>query len=195
MTARVVTAVAPRDDHRLAVELDGEPWIVVDSVTALRLGLDLDAAIDPATQAEAERLAAEERALRRGARLVGRRSHATGELESKIACADGPQAARAAVERLAELGAVDDERHAVVLADRRLHDGWGPERIRHDLEVAGVGTALIERTLGQLDAAVIEEAARLALADRTGEEAWRRLAARGFDGDTAERLLGLPPDA
>lgn len=195
MPARVVTAVAPRDDQRLAVELDGEPWIVLDAVTALRLGLEVDAILDPAVQAEAERLAAEERALRRGARLVGRRSHATGELEGKIARADGPEAARKAVERLAELGAVDDERHAVVLAERRLHDGWGPGKIRHDLEAAGVDAGLIDRALGRLDPVAVEAAARRAVAERTGAEAWRRLAARGFDEETAERLLGVPPDA
>lgn len=195
MPARVVTAVAPRDDQRLAVELDGEPWIVLDAVTALRLGLDLDATVDDATQAEAERLASEERALRRGARLVGRRSHATGELEGKLARADGPDAARAAVERLAELGAVDDERHAVLLAERRLGEGWGPRRIRHDLETAGVAAPLVEAAIAALDAAAIEAAARRALGARTGAEGWRRLAARGFDEDSAERLLGVPPDA
>lgn len=195
MPARVVTAVAPRADQRLAVELDGEPWVVLDAVTALRLGLDLDAAIDAATQAEAERLAAEERALRRAARLVGRRSHATGELEGKIARADGPDAARAAVERLAELGAVDDERHAAQVARQRLADGWGPLRIRHDLEAAGVEPGLIETALDGLDPAAVEAAAAIAVGPRSGAEAWRRLAARGFDEDAAERLLGLPPDA
>ena len=195
MPARVVTAVAPRDDQRLAVELDGEPWVILDAVTALRLGLDVDMAIDAATQAEAERLAAEERALRRGARLVGRRSHATGELEGKIARADGPEAARAAVERLAELGAVDDERHAVLLAERRLAEGWGPLRIRHDLETGGVGAPLVEAAIAALDPDAVEASARRALGPRTGPEGWRRLAARGFDEDTAERLLGVPPDA
>jgi regulatory protein len=195
MPLRVVTAVAPRDGQRLAVELDGEPWIVLDAVTALRLGLDVDATVDDATQAEAARLAAEERALHRGARLVGRRSHAAGELEGKIARADGPDAARAAVERLAELGAVDDERHAILLAERRLAAGWGPLRIRHDLEAGGVADPLAEAVIAALDPDAVEAAARRALGPHTGPEGWRRLAARGFDEGTAERLLGAPPDA
>ncbi|MFM9125309.1 MAG: regulatory protein RecX, partial [Actinomycetota bacterium] len=109
--------------------------------------------------------------MRRAARLVGRRSHATGELEGKIARADGPDAARAAVERLAELGAVDDERHAAQVARQRLADGWGPLRIRHDLEAAGVEPGLIETALDGLDPAAVEAAAAIAVGPRSGAEA------------------------
>lgn len=195
MPARVVTRIAARAGQRVDVELDGARWVTLDAATAVRLGLAVDEAVPDALRAEAERLAAEERALARGARLVGRRSHAKGELEGKIARADGPAAARAAIDRLDALGALDDERHAAEVAQTRLRDGWGPLRVRHDLEAAGVAADLVERTVAALDPDDVLAAARRALGHRTGAEAWRRLGARGFDEDVAERLLGLPPDA
>ncbi len=195
MPARVVTRITARAGQRVDIELDGARWVTLDAATALGLGLAVDEEVPEETRVEAERLAAEERALARGARLVGRRSHARGELEGKIARADGPDAARAAVDRLDALGALDDERHAAEVAHTRLRDGWGPQRIRHDLEAAGIGADLVERTLAGIDSDAVLAAAHRAVGDRTGAEAWRRLAARGFDEDAAERVVGLPPDA
>ena len=192
MAERVITATRLRDDQRLAVDLDGEAWIALDALEAARLGLEVGAILDAAVIAEAETSAARDGALQRGARLVGRRSHARGELERKLARTSGDDAARDAADRLAALGALDDERHARELAAQRLAAGWGPGRIAHDLEAAGVAEAVIVATLAALDADEVLAAARHAVGDRTGAAGWQRLGARGFDEETAERLLGLP---
>ena len=190
MPARVVTAIAAKDTQRVAVELDGDPWLVLDALTAARLGLAVGCELDAARVGEAERLATEERALQRGAALIGRRSHARTELEAKLARRDGAEAARAAAQRLQDVGAVDDTRHAAELAAQRLRSGWGPARIDYDLAQAGVDADLRATALAALDPGAVEAAARLAVGDRCGEAAWRRLAARGFDEDMAERLAG-----
>ena len=192
MGERVITATRLRDDQRLAVELDGEAWIALDPLDAARLGLDVGTILDDAGIADAEALAARDGALRRGARMVGRRSHARGELERKLARTSGDEAAREAADRLAAMGAVDDERHARDLAAQRLAAGWGPARIAHDLAAAGVADGVITATLAALDPADVLDAARRAAGDRAGAAGWQRLAARGFDEDVAERLLGLP---
>lgn len=192
MASREITAIRTRDDLRLAIELDGKAWIVLDALTAARLGLDEGREVHPDVAAEAEAEAKRERALLRGAKLVGRRSHARGELEQRLARRDGDEAARDAVDRLSELGAVDDERHAANLVEHRLSKGWGPGRIEHDLASAGVDESLIRSTLHALDDEQIDAAGRVALAGRTGGEGWQRLGARGFDESVAERLLGLP---
>ena len=194
MYPREITAIRTRDDHRLAIELDGKAWIVLDALTAARLGLDEGREVHPDVVREAESEAKRERALQRGAKLVGRRSHARGELEQRIARRDGDDAARAAVDRLTQMGAVDDARHAAELTAHRLQKGWGPLRIEHDLAAAGVEEALIRTTLAEIDAAELEQAGRAALGTRRGAEGWQRLAARGFDESTAERLLGLPDE-
>jgi regulatory protein len=192
VASRHITAIRTRDDQRLAIELDGKAWIVLDALTAARLGLDEGREVHPDVAAEAEAEAKRERALLRGAKLVGRRSHARGELEQRLARRDGDEAARDAVERLAELGAVDDERHAANLVEHRLRKGWGPARIEHDLTMAGVDEGLIRLALAAVGDEQIDEAGRIALAGRDGAEGWQRLGARGFDEGVAERLLGLP---
>jgi SOS response regulatory protein OraA/RecX len=191
---REITAVCTREDLRLAIELDGKAWIILDALTAARLGLDVGRTPHPDVIAEAETEARQERALVRGAALVGRRSHASGELEQRLARRDGDDAARAAVERLTALGAVDDVRHANELAEHRLRSGWGPARIEHDLATAGVDVALIRATLAALDDTRLDAAAHVALGRRDGLAGWQRLAARGFDEAVAERLCGLPDD-
>jgi regulatory protein len=192
VASREITAIHTREDLRLAIELDGKAWIILDALTAARLGLAEGYAVHPDVVAEAEREAKRERALLRGAKLVGRRSHARGELEQRLARRDGDEAARDAVDRLSELGAVDDVRHAANLIEHRLAKGWGPARIEHDLSVAGLDEALIRTTLADLDDEQIDAAARVALGGRVGVDGWQRLAARGFDESVAERLLGLP---
>ena len=192
MASREITAIRTRDDQRLAIELDGKAWIIVDALSAARLGLIEGHAVPADLIVEAEAEAKRERALLRGAQLVGRRSHARGELEQRLARRDGDDAAREAIERLTELGAVDDARHAANRVEHLLGKGWGPARIEHDLHAAGVDAALIQRTLAGLDDEQLDAAARIALGARDAAEGWQRLAARGFDESVAERLLPVP---
>ncbi len=194
MAARVVTAVQPRTDLRVAIELDGNPWLGLDALVATELGIYVDASLSTTTKRKAEQNARAARALDRAAAMVGRRSHARGELEQRIAKREGADAARMAADRLESIGALDDTRHAAEVAAHRLASGWGPARIAHDLEVAGVDQAEIQACLQNLDDAVVERAAVLAIGARTGAEAWQRLASRGFDESVAERLVRLPLD-
>ncbi len=194
MAARVVTAVQPRTDLRVAIELDGNPCLVLDALVATELGIYVDASLSTTTKRKAEQNARAARALDRAAAMVGRRSHARGELEQRIAKREGADAARMAADRLESIGALDDTRHAAEVAAHRLASGWGPARIAHDLEVAGVDQAEIQACLQNLDDAVVERAAVLAIGARTGAEAWQRLASRGFDESVAERLVRLPLD-
>ncbi len=194
MAARVVTAVQPRTDLRVAIELDGNPWLVLDALVATELGIYLDASLSTTTKCKAEQSARAARALDRAAAMVGRRSHARGELEQRIAKREGADAARSAADRLESIGALDDMRHAADVAAHRLASGWGPARIAHDLEVAGVAHADIQDCLQHLDDDAVHRAAQVAIGARTGAEAWQRLASRGFDESVAERLVRLPFD-
>ena len=194
MAARVVTAVQPRTDLRVAIELDGNPWLVLDALVATELGIYLDASLSTTTKRKAEQSARAARALDRAAAMVGRRSHARGELEQRIAKREGADAARLAADRLESIGALDDTRHAAEVAAHRLANGWGPERIAHDLEVAGVDQTEIQACLQHLDDITVDRAAAIAIGSRSGAEAWQRLASRGFDESVAERLVRLPLD-
>ncbi len=182
--------MVPRDNQWLAIELDGKPWLELDPLEADRLGLQLDLPLTAGMVADVEAAALAHRALARGAVLVGRRSHARGELETRLARRDGAEAARKAADRLVAMGVIDDARHARELTALRLRAGWGPARIAHDLTAAGVANEQIESALHDIEVAVLDAAAHYAVGARSGADAWRRLLARGFDEDVAERIIG-----
>jgi regulatory protein len=131
-----------------------------------------------------------DRAMRRAGQLLARRAHGRAELERKLARRADPELAAEVTGALHEMGYVDDERYAAAVAEQRLGQGWGPFRIAHDLTVAGVPEAVVNATLAALDRDDVTAAARRAIGDRTGADAYRRLGARGFDDDLAEQLLG-----
>lgn len=121
--------------------------------------------------------------------MLARRPYARADLERRLARRTGETAARRAVARLDQVGALDDDRYASELAESRLQAGWGPLRIRHDLEQAGVEESVIATTLAMIDPNRLAAAERTACGTRNGPAAWRRLVARGFDPELlAERF-------
>ena len=101
-----------------------------------------------------------------------------------------PSSIDAAIAELCEQGYLDDAGYARRFAeDRRLLDGWGPERIERRLAAAGVAAELIAGALGARDEADELEAAIAILRrrfpepladDRTRERALGLLARRGY---------------
>jgi SOS response regulatory protein OraA/RecX len=130
-----------------------------------------------------------DRAMRRAGQLLARRAHGRAELEQKLARRTDPALAADVAGDLAAMGYVDDGQFAAGLAQQRLCQGWGPLRIAHDLEVAGVPGEIAAAALTALERGAVDVAARRAIGGRTGVAALRRLGARGFDDDVAERLL------
>ena len=106
----------------------------------------------------------------------------------------GAATAGVVTERLERLGVVDDRAYARALAEERLRRGYGPGAIRHLLAERGVEEALAAEVVDGVDGDDVVAAARRAVAGSTGAAAWRRLAARGFDEDVAEAVLGTPED-
>ena len=140
--------------------------------------------------------------------LLVRREHSRRELERKLA-ARGVEKGEAAqaIELMREQGWQDDVRFAVSLARSRAGGGYGPLRIRQELEMhqldpgaadaafealaedgdddwAGRARALVERRYGSLEEA--DRARR--------HKAAEHLLRRGFDVETARRATGFMPD-
>ncbi|MFC4727017.1 regulatory protein RecX [Coralloluteibacterium thermophilus] len=85
--------------------------------------------------------------------LLARREHSRRELARKlVAKGVEPEAAREAVETLSGKGWQDDARFAQTLVRTRAAGGYGPLRVRMELEQHGVDTA-------DIDAAMAEEVA------------------------------------
>lgn len=100
----------------------------------------------------------------------------------------------AAVGRLIEAGAIDDERFAVRFAeDKRELRGWGPERIRKALAGRGLEPAMIEAALAadghasQLERALglLDGRSEAPVDERSRARALAFLARRGYDSELA----------
>lgn len=140
--------------------------------------------------------------------LLVRREHSRPELTRKLlARGIGVEEAAAAVEKMAAAGWQDDTRFACSLARTRAANGYGPLRIRAELNSHGLGGESL--------------AAAFAALAETGEDDWparardlvqrrfgvscastpalqRRaadfLARRGFDGDSVRAALRVEPE-
>ena len=136
--------------------------------------------------------------------LLARREHGRVELARKLRRRGASaELIEAALDRLCEEGLLSDARFLEAFVHSRARAGYGPLRIREELNQRGLPRAEVERALA---ASEVDWAASLrelwqrrfaSLPDDQRERArqMRFLLYRGFAGDAVSRLLrGLPDD-
>jgi regulatory protein len=122
-------------------------------------------------------------------RLLAQRPHATAELDAKLRRRGFPEAAVAAVlQRLAELGLLDDLAFARALVEQRSASR-GPVAIAAELSRRGVAREVAEAALAELDPDRQLATARLLASGLRPDRAAARLRQRGFDEEQVERVL------
>ena len=188
------------------LRLDNETEYLVDRQTfdesPYRVGCDLteEQLNDLLTASQYHR--ARERALY----LLGLRDYACKELEQKLYTEASPDIAAAVVERLCEVGLLDDERYAARLARALSEEKHYPRRrIEQELRHRGLSPVLVRTAVEQLDGEDYEQA--LAILERkyynklNDPDSRRRviaaLARRGFSYGAIRRAMdafGLPDD-
>ena len=136
--------------------------------------------------------------------LLVRREHSRKELVQKLALRGvEDDAAREAVDRMAEAGWQDDARFAELLVRSRASAGQGPLRIRAELRTHGLGEDMVRAALATFDGNWVDLARELARrrfpAALDGEPAMARKAAeflwrRGFSVDQVRGALSGLPD-
>ncbi|MBX7096939.1 MAG: RecX family transcriptional regulator [Myxococcaceae bacterium] len=102
----------------------------------------------------------------------------------------------AALEQVSRWGYLDDARVALARAMKELPEGRARQQVAQRLEAVGIAPEVARRAVDHAAAELgltEEAAARLALSKKrkTGLEAARYLASRGFDEDLAARLAGV----
>lgn len=135
-------------------------------------------------------------------RALSRREHSAAELQQKLRQRGfaGDTAAEA-VAAMAEAGWQSDERYAEMLVRNRVQQGYGPQRITHELESGGLKKAEIAAALATVEddwsalcAALHQRrfgATPTAAAD--WQKQYRFLASRGFTAaQIRSALKGLP---
>lgn len=140
-----LTAAEPRRKHLTQLYIDGEEAVKIDTDTFESSGLKPgDSLTDEELHALIQSSDAH-RAKEKALYLLGHRAHSKKELTEKIArTTQNREAARAAADRMEELGLLDDEdyarRYAQELFTRKR---WGPLRVKQALREKGIDPELI----------------------------------------------------
>ena len=134
-------------------------------------------------------------------RGISRRERTVRELRDWLAKREVDQAeADEAIERLIEMGQLDDERYAALFTqDKRELFGWGPSRIREALVEKGVERSIAEAAAGgESHGELAERAADLleSRSDRLDDDSGRGkalafLARRGYELEVAYEAVRL----
>jgi regulatory protein len=150
------------------------------------------------------RAAAFDEAERRALRLLAHRPRSASELRARMAAWGVDEVTAAGVlERLVELGQVDDRRLAGAVVESRHAQGYGRLRTAHELVRLGVDDPAAAAALATLPGDERPEAERVARRrfgpppydDATARRAAAFLARRGFDPDAVASALARPsPD-
>jgi len=201
-----LTGIAPdprQPGYRL-VEVDRGRFASLPADALDWLSLRVGAELAPAVLERLRDLADVEAAQRAALRALARRAYAWHDLERRLVRKQHPPAAvRAALERLAERGLLDDRGYAERYAALRATRGKGPARILADLLAQGVERGVAEAAVGRaleeegIDPQVEARAAATKRARQLGElpppVRRRRLLAflvrRGYSGPQVKELV------
>ncbi len=116
----LITAIEPRRKAMSALYLDGEYVMNLDTQTLIENRFDVGKDIDDEDLHEIIRLSNERRAKEKALWLISYRDHSKKELADKIKRTCDEESADKAVERMEELGLVNDESYALHYAQKLI---------------------------------------------------------------------------
>ncbi|HEY3288470.1 MAG TPA: regulatory protein RecX [Gemmatimonadaceae bacterium] len=199
--AGTVTALRenPRKPGRYAVHVDGKSVAIVNAAYLHDSGLAVGKVIDEAAGDRLMVAARKLEAFDRAAAALGRRARSAHELERWLLQRGFDRAdVTDAVQRLEEIGAIDDSQFARAFArSRALGKGMSRRRLAQELSRRGVDRAMADAAIAEVleeesvdERALLEGAARKKLAMLQGQEPevvkrrlYGYLARRGYNAD------------
>lgn len=116
----LITAIEPRKKSMSALYIDGEFVMNLDSRTLIENRFDVGREIDDEDLYEIIKLSNERRAKEKALWMISYRDHSKKELKDKIRRTCDEDSAQKAVERMEELGLVNDENYARRYAQQLL---------------------------------------------------------------------------
>ena len=136
---------------RVLVYLTGGDLLRITPEELLRFGLRPGQELTEDVLEELRRAAARSQTRQRAAELAAGRMLSRKELSDRLVKKGAdPREAQETVQWLADLGAVDDAAYAGVIARHYATMGYGPGRVRQELQRRGVPRDLWEDALAQL---------------------------------------------
>lgn len=147
-----ITNIVPKRKKLSAVYIDGEYALKIDTETIISSPYSVGSEISDDELKELIELSGEKRAKEKALWLLSNRDHSKRELETKIRKTEDAKSAKKAVERMEELGLVDDEKFAKRYAEQLIN-------VKH-LSVRGAKYKLLEKGIDKDLADEILEADR-----------------------------------
>lgn len=132
-----ITNIVPKRKKLSAVYIDGEYALKIDTETIISSPYSVGSEISDDELKELIELSGEKRAKEKALWLLSNRDHSKRELETKIRKTEDAESAKKAVERMEELGLVDDEKFAKRYAEQLIN-------VKH-LSVRGAKYKLLEK--------------------------------------------------
>jgi regulatory protein len=217
MDQPVITAIVPtqRNPQRATIRVGRQAMATLSRRLIDELGLMIGQAWNDAIAQQVSRAAQVDKATRQGLNRLNRRPMSSGRMRTKLRQLGYDEAVIvAAIDRLTQLGALDDEAMGRALVEELVRRGsGGPRLIRARLQARGIPVPLAQGLAAeadnaeqQVDAARVLARKRLRMMARLEpairqRRLWAALARRGFDHDiiTAalnglEGLNGRPDD-
>jgi regulatory protein len=185
----------------MRIEVAGKTLLTVPAPALDRLGVAVGSVLEAKTWQELCRAADAEAAYRSALVCLGRRPFSRRDLARKLVMrGHPPDAADLAVARAEASGLVNDETYTLHYVQTRSARGRGPMRLRRELAVMGVASAIIDRVLSEeaetADPGVVRSLARkraAQLRDVERKDRFRRvvafLARRGYAGPEVRRVV------
>lgn len=153
----IITAVEPRKKSLSAVYIDGEYAMKLDTQTLIENRIKAGREIDDEELHEIVELSNERRAKEKALWLISYRDHSKKELTQKIRRTYDEQSAEKAVERLEELGLVNDEGFARRYAEQLLFSKHMSSRgALFELSRKGIEKELAEQIIEEFDVDIDE---------------------------------------
>jgi regulatory protein len=181
-----VTALHPERRDRVRVELDGAPWRTLPAAAVVSARLTVGTDLDRMRARELAQAIRRAEALGAATRALARRDHSVVGLADYLARRGvGRKERAAAVNRLADIGYLDDARFALGRARSLAERGYGDDAVRFELEREGVAADRIDAAVAGL-AGERERALSVLRGSRSALAGIRKLAAKGFSADSIE---------
>lgn len=147
-----ITAVEPRRKQMCALFIDGEYVMNLDAQTLIENRFDVGREIDDDELKEIIEKSNERRAKEKALWLISYRSHSKKELFDKLKRSFDEASAQKAVDRMEELGLINDEEFAKLYA-RKLINGkkMSVKAAEYELYRKGIDKITAEQVLSELE--------------------------------------------
>jgi regulatory protein len=193
----LITAIEPRRKAMSALYIDGEYVMNLDTQTLIENRFDVGREIDDEDLHEIIKLSNERRAKEKALWLISYRDHSKKELADKIKRTCDEQSAQKAVERLEELGLVNDASFAKRYAEQLIFGKHMSKKAAcFELAKKGIDRELADEVLEEItvDAseqirAVIDRKYRNLADEKTKRRAVAALQRLGYRWDDIRQVL------